>query len=624
MHKTIYIDIEEEIIGIINKIKKEDSNEIFLVVPKNSLLVQGIVNLKLLKKEVSKMGKKIILVTSDQHSKRIIKRVGLETKSKSVQDFVPEESVEKKEVIEPKEGQKIVPSDSLQTPKKRKIGSSSFYNQKNEEESLSPTLVREKPQENNEPKNTKLNISNPNTFGQEHIDNYEIKQKAKESPESNFKEKEIKAPVEPKIKPNQPLKRNSNSIDDFYRNEAPQKNPSPAAPKKPNKFNKKGGFTVSNKKRFGILSVVFLAVLFLIFSAWIFSSWPKMKVELILKEELLKSNVDLLVCENNLDCIPGNYRELIIETKESYEASGEKFSNDKGMSRGIVKIYNNYSSKDQALVATTRILSEDGKLFRLLKNTTVPGIENDKPGMVEAQVIADEIGQEYNIAPSKFTIEGFKGNDKYEKFNVISESAMTGGANDNENKKVKVVTEEDIDSAREKTIETFNDNLEENIKNEIDENEDFVLTSVEKEIIFSDSSYAPDDIIDNFDYTVREKVKLMTFDKTIFEEALIDSFSSEETEGLEFDKINKKSFEKDIADYDEKTIDLAVSVSAIFWPIIDEQEIIENLANEGNTAVQSYLANLQQIKKAIITYQPSWLSILPIKAANISIEKTKQ
>ena len=67
---------------------------------------------------------------------------------------------------------------------------------------------------------------------------------------------------------------------------------------------------------------------------------------------------------------------------------------------GYVTIYNNYS-KDQILIATTRLLTPDNKLFRITENITVPRGSNT---IVWAE--ADEEGEAYIVGPTNFIIPG--------------------------------------------------------------------------------------------------------------------------------------------------------------------------------------------------------------------------
>ncbi|MDO8584448.1 MAG: hypothetical protein Q7R83_04705 [bacterium] len=68
--------------------------------------------------------------------------------------------------------------------------------------------------------------------------------------------------------------------------------------------------------------------------------------------------------------------------------------------KGTVKIINNYS-RAQTLVKTTRLLTEDNKLYHIDKTIVVPS-----KGSMTVSVYADKQGSEFVIGPSKFTIPG--------------------------------------------------------------------------------------------------------------------------------------------------------------------------------------------------------------------------
>jgi len=250
-------------------------------------------------------------------------------------------------------------------------------------------------------------------------------------------------------------------------------------------------------------------------------------------------------------------------------------------------------------------------------------MQGDQFVVVEAQVIADEIGQSYNIKPSQFTIEGFKGGDKYEKFQGFSEFSMIGGANDTDNKKVRVMIESDIDSAREKTIEIFNNRLENNIKEKLEPEESFIVTSIEKEIIKSDSSYAPGDIIEKFNYVVEQKIKLITFNEEKFNQEIRNNFEKKIDEKFKFNQITQTDFQKDVADYEDKVLDLVINTKASYWPEVNLEKLKRDLGVRNDNQIKEYLTELNQIQRAVISYYPSWLSTLPVKEKNVLIEIIK-
>jgi hypothetical protein len=144
------------------------------------------------------------------------------------------------------------------------------------------------------------------------------------------------------------------------------------------------------------------------------------------------------------------------EIVRDFETSGT-ISSSNQKAHGEITIYNEFSSSPQPLVATTRFEAPDGKIFRLVSGVVVPGMEKvgseNKAGAIEAQVIADQAGEEYNIEASSFTIPGFKGSGsgKYEKIYAKSSRSMTGGGDGDQD--MKALTEGDISSAKAKLIQ---------------------------------------------------------------------------------------------------------------------------------------------------------------------------
>ncbi|HET7630297.1 MAG TPA: hypothetical protein VFK03_02895, partial [Candidatus Saccharimonadales bacterium] len=62
---TIYIDVDDEITGIIDKLLASRQKIVALVLPKRAAVLQSIVNMKLLKRTADEAGKKIVLITSE-------------------------------------------------------------------------------------------------------------------------------------------------------------------------------------------------------------------------------------------------------------------------------------------------------------------------------------------------------------------------------------------------------------------------------------------------------------------------------------------------------------------------------------------------------------------------------
>lgn len=63
--KVVYVEIDEEITSIFEKIEHLNYNDVYLVVPERAALFQSVVNLSILKKKVEAAGKSLSLITRD-------------------------------------------------------------------------------------------------------------------------------------------------------------------------------------------------------------------------------------------------------------------------------------------------------------------------------------------------------------------------------------------------------------------------------------------------------------------------------------------------------------------------------------------------------------------------------
>lgn len=87
----------------------------------------------------------------------------------------------------------------------------------------------------------------------------------------------------------------------------------------------------------------------------------------------------------------------------------------------------------ERIIANTRFRSPDGKIFRIKDAIVVPGAVNNVPGTIQADVIADDVGDTYNLAANtRFDVPGFKEGgleDLYKAIYAENRSPFTGGIN---------------------------------------------------------------------------------------------------------------------------------------------------------------------------------------------------
>lgn len=75
--QAIYLENDDEITSVVDKLKSADGVGLDLVIPKESILLQSVVNLKLLKKQAETLGKEITIVTQDKVGTKLAQQVGI-------------------------------------------------------------------------------------------------------------------------------------------------------------------------------------------------------------------------------------------------------------------------------------------------------------------------------------------------------------------------------------------------------------------------------------------------------------------------------------------------------------------------------------------------------------------
>jgi len=78
LKKVVYVEIDEEITSIYDRVKKSKQKEIFLVVPRKAILFQSVVNLRILNSKLGGEGKKLVLITTDRMGRHLAEQIGIQ------------------------------------------------------------------------------------------------------------------------------------------------------------------------------------------------------------------------------------------------------------------------------------------------------------------------------------------------------------------------------------------------------------------------------------------------------------------------------------------------------------------------------------------------------------------
>ena len=646
MHKTIYIDIDEEITSIVDGLRNASAKEVVIVVPKRAMLIQSIVNLKLLKKEAERLKKEIVIATQDKLGKLLVEKAGIETEQKL-------ENVSGKEVdfnFEQPETDSI--GMELETQLKGKnrlenIGSQEFFvekethkiqqnfsnpendlDKKSPEKLINTELVAEAGISLEKKKSRFSFCSDKNIKKEfdsdEMIKKMDITQKGM-GLEINLKDNKIKKKSEKRKifqmgvveEDNSRSQSRVNKLEKYYNNknnlEKPEKE-----------------FSVSKKSWkalvwFGILAVLVIALA----AAYMFL--PTAKIKIFVKTKVQSIDVDI---KGDTSLSETNFQEGLIpaklivreeEVSKTFNATGKSGSSSQ-KAHGTVTLYNEYSSESQPLVTTTRLLSSDNKLFRLIKGVTIPGMtkvgEETKPGAIEAEVMADSSGEEFNIGATTFSIPGFQGSgsEKYAKIYAKSSKEMTGGGkNGNE---VIVISESDITAARNEIAQELKNSSLENIKKDAGES----MTILEDAINLADSTYvvsnSEGEAVKQFTLTGKTSVSAIVFGEEDFKKIasrnLLKAAGGSE---IIADNSLKIEFGKSEVDFLTGILSIKANISGRMREDVDLDILKKGVAGKNEKELSEYLSIYSEIKDAEIEYHPAFLgSRVPSSEKRITIE----
>ncbi|OIO48985.1 hypothetical protein COS21_00325 [bacterium (Candidatus Gribaldobacteria) CG02_land_8_20_14_3_00_41_15] len=211
------------------------------------------------------------------------------------------------------------------------------------------------------------------------------------------------------------------------------------------------------KMSFALPQIILLAgaviVAGLTFLAVWFTLNPKLNLSLLQKQTPIEVSAELELnvsqAATTAKIIPAQFLPAIVEKTSTFQATGVAFEDTKA--EGVIKVYNNSNPPvDLTLVASTRFLSSGGsKIFRAVEKVILPAptMSNGKVvgSTANVKVVAQDVGEEYNIGPSKFVVPGLAGGKLYFTIRGESTSAMAGGAR----KEVGRVSIADRDKAQE-------------------------------------------------------------------------------------------------------------------------------------------------------------------------------
>jgi hypothetical protein len=359
---------------------------------------------------------------------------------------------------------------------------------------------------------------------------------------------------------------------------------------------------------FGVISVLSVAFV----GAYLFlpEATVHVKQKAIMQKADFEFNgaVSTTVPSADTKVIPIKMIEKDQEISHSFDATGTASLADQ-KSRGSVIISNQYSGDKQTLVASTRIISSDGKVFRLLNGVTVPGMTGAGAGTIEAVVVADQSGADYNLPATTFTIPGFEGTPKYTKFIVTSAKAMTGGGASGSD--ALAVSDADIAKAK-KSVEAESKATAIAVLNQsLNEGEKILSEATDVAIVSGEASPQTGAVTNTFEYHVKVHVKAFVFSETDLKKMISTLLSKQNpSRGITLAPSDIDiQYGEPTEDFIAGTLRITAHAEGHFASELDQAQLKADLAGQTNDGtIATLLQKYTQLENITVEVSPTFLT----------------
>lgn len=578
MFEEIYLETDEEVTSAIDKIKKSKKDAIALCLPRNSVLGQSIVNLKLLYKQALLEEKQIALVCADRITRGLAERIGILAFESPAEVTFPGPSKPAK----------------ASTSKKKKA-----------EEEEPSALARQR--------FDGANADNSNIEDEAHQESNPVddepKQDAGDIPEDDSA---YEAPAADDDAADVPVVRGAGNILPTRGNLRFYRRP--------------------KRKRALWVPVVALILILLGGTGVAAYAYPRATVKITIVAQPLRETVEtkvdteLTAIDADKASIPGKPLTLTKETKLSAKATGKKDVGTKA--KGTVTLYNEWDSQTHKIASGTELKAKNGALFTTLAEATIPGASSTvvagksviNPGKIDVAVEASQPGDGGNVAATTFTIPSLSASQQ-DKIYATSSSTFKGGASD----VVTVATQGDIDKAKESALLLSKDEAVAELKTMADNS---ILLEKAVQVLKQEatSSVAADEKTDAVEITVKGDFRVIVFTaedhKQLLEKLLANKVPQGQkivTAGTNAD-LDTTQFE--VNKVEEKQIALTNNLKAFTVRNFDEAIIRRSLAGARPNEVGEKISKHVQAEKVEATLIPASWPIYPLSVKRITLEFT--
>ncbi len=577
--KVLYIEIDEEVTAIYDRLKQLKIKNIYLVVPKRAMLFQSMVNLKILKRKAADLEKNIYIITNDTNGIQLATQIGLTVYDK----------------LEGHEHPSLVSGKFLED----QLDIAPIKASVNSMESEMPMRQTEK----------KLSISElihagkkrgfgflSKNFGAGNKNAYSLQQKISDNKKTQVKNKLVL--------------------------EVPNRQALVALV---------------------IVSlIILLTITYIALPGATIKLTPKSNV-LQTSANVVLADVETNRIELDTHPareIPSYTVSTLIKRPLTYQATGKDFQGENA--KGVITIINT-SNQDWALLAKTRFQTANSLVFRSQNFVTVPAQKDNKPGSLDISVVADEkdalgqvIGDRGNIGPAKFFLPGLS-SENQKRLYADSKGNMAFG----KTIVTKFITKEDLEASQKKLEGDLRNSAQAELQAVVSKKNETQKTNLAL-LVGSNAMQTTEPVItvpsnlegqklDSFDIEGEMIATGTAYNRDEFMNILKTELKLKKNPEKNLVYIDESSLVYRIFEMDSKTkkIKLTATIKGIEeFEVNPEKEngerlvkkIKEHILGKNIRETRDYIQNLPEINKVAIVTWPAWAPTMPSVPDNIKVE----
>ncbi|EKD46292.1 MAG: hypothetical protein ACD_68C00046G0002 [uncultured bacterium] len=364
------------------------------------------------------------------------------------------------------------------------------------------------------------------------------------------------------------------------------------------------------------LLIIFAVISLLLVGFVTYASFSRATIKITPKEGSVSATLDAqIMTQADIDknkssgvFVAGRVLEKTVEN--NYPVNDVATATIEEKARGTITIYNK-RDKDQPLLPSTQLLSENGILFRTDARVVAEAGKN-----VEVGITADQPGESGNLPPGKFKIVKLY-QDWQDEIYGETKTATKGGT-----REAKVATEAEIERGKTEAQNAALSQAIADFRKDLPDNENLLADQASQDVLSVKPSVKTDTETDKFEVAIKLKVRALAFDKDALKKFTQTKLEASIPANKELIEVLADSFQFTASEIDfvktQGVISATMEASVIpklSAQIFDKKPLIG--LNEWE--IKQYFDNNADIKETSVSFSPFWVKSVPTLEDHVEI-----